>query len=202
MEVVGIEPVRGQDAWHTVFRVQGGTLVYKVDDRYESWMDVSSLSSLRHVQDIDEGAYERKTRYDIYPERRVFVEHKKHGPVEFPTVARPLDDGSFIYFVRSLPELEVGRTYSFDHYFKTDRNPVTITVLRREKVTVPAGTFDAVVVRPTIKAKGVFGEGGRADLWLADDSTRVLLQMQSKLKFGSLNLYLRSYRRPGDRPAP
>jgi len=196
MQVIGIEPVRDRETYHLRFRVKGGTLVYKVDDRYESWIDVVTLASLKHVQDIDEGSYERNTRYDIYPERLTYVEHKKNGPVESPTVPQPLDDGSFIYFIRTLPELEVGKTYTFNNYFRPDRNPVTIQVLRRERLTVPAGSYDAVVVRPTIKTKGVFGEGGRAEMWFSADSARVLLQMQSKLKFGSLNLYLRSHRPP------
>src|SRR5437773_2143430 len=76
-----------------------------------------------------------------------------------PTVVLPLDDGSFLYFLRTIP-LEVGKEYSFDRYFRPDRNPVRIQVLRRERVSVPAGQFDAVVVRPIINAKGVFSENG------------------------------------------
>lgn len=190
MEVVGVENVRGRDAYHTSFRVKGGTLFYKVNDRYESWIDVNDLVSLRHKQQIDEGSYERERHYEIFVERGVYKENEKP---EQPTVAQPLDDGSFFYFVRSIP-LDVGRTYEFNRYFRPDRNPVSITVLRRERVKVPAGTFDAFVIRPTIKTKGIFGEGGRAEIWLADDSTRAMLQMKSKLKFGSLNLYLKSRR--------
>lgn len=190
MEVVGVENVRGRDAYHTSFRVKGGTLFYKVNDRYESWIDVNDLVSLRHKQQIDEGSYERERHYEIFVERGVYRENDKP---EQPTVAEPLDDGSFFYFVRSIP-LEVGRTYEFDRYFRPDRNPVSITVLRRERVKVPAGTFDAFVIRPTIKTKGIFGEGGQAEIWLADDSTRAMLQMKSRLKFGSLNLYLKSRR--------
>ena len=105
----------------------------------------------------------------------------------------PLDDGSFLYFIRTIP-LEIGKEYVFDRYFRPDRNPVRIQVLRREKITVPAGTFDAVVVRPIINARGVFSQNGRAEVWLSDDDKRLMLQMKSHLKFGSLNLYLKSYR--------
>ncbi len=36
MEVRGLEDLRGQPAYHTVFRVQGGTSLYKVDETFES----------------------------------------------------------------------------------------------------------------------------------------------------------------------
>jgi hypothetical protein len=163
-----------------------------VDDRYESWFDPRTFSTLRAVHDIDEGSYERERRFEIFPERRVFVENDKP---EQPSVAQPLDEGSFIFFLRTLP-LEVGKTYELDRYFRPDRNPVRVTVVRRERVRVPAGEFDAVVLRPTIKTSGIFGEGGRAEVWFTDDSTRTLVQLKSQLKFGSLNLYLKN-RRPG-----
>jgi hypothetical protein len=187
MEVTGVEQVRGRDTYHVNYSVKGGTFFYKVNDRYESWIDTLNLISLRHGQQSDEGSYERERKYEIMPEIGVYKENEKPSQ---PTVAEPLDDGSFFFFLRSIP-LEVGQTYTFDRYFKPDRNPVTVTVVRREKLKVPAGTFEAIVLHPSIKAKGVFGEGGQAEIWLADDSSRVMLQMKSKLKFGSLNLYLK-----------
>jgi hypothetical protein len=69
-------------------------------------------------------------------------------------------------------------------------------VLRRERVTVPAGTFDAVVIQPIIKTKGAFSDGGRAEVWMSDDGHRMIVQMKSQLSFGSINLYLKSVGRP------
>lgn len=195
MEVAGLDTVRGRTTWHTVFRVSGGTFFYKVRDRLESWIDVRTLSSLRSLQDLNEGSRDRERHFEIYPERGVYVEDQKP---EQPTVAAPLDDGSFLYFLRTIP-LEVGQEYSFDRYFRPDRNPVRIRVLRKERIRVPAGEFDAIVVQPIIKSKGIFSENGRAEVWLSDDDRRIMLQMKSKLSIGSLNLYLKSYQPP---PAP
>ena len=196
MQVDGIDSVRGHAAWHTVFHVSGGTLFFKVNDRLESWMDVSNLVSLRHWQELSEGRRQRERRFEIMADRGIVLEE---GKPEAPTVAAPLDDGAFLYFVRTIP-LEVGKTYEFDRYFRPDRNPVTIRVLRKEHIRVPAGEFDAIVLQPIIKTTGIFSEGGRAEIWLSDDSNRIMLQMKSKLPFGSLNLYLTSYQR-GAAPA-
>jgi hypothetical protein len=178
MEVVGLETVRGREAWRTVFRVKGGTFFYKVNDVLESWIDTRSLASLRFVQDFEEGGRDREKRYDIFPERSAYIEA---GKPEKPSVAQPLDEGSFLYFVRTLP-LRTGETYEFNRYF-----------LRRERVSVPAGTFNAVVIQPTIKTKGVFSEDGRAEIWLSDDDRRMMLQMKSSLSIGSLNLFLKKF---------
>ncbi len=194
MEVRGIDTVRGRPAYHTAFQLNGGIPFYKVDDVFESWFATDDLASLRFIQDQNEGTKERQHRYEIYPERQTYDDLTDEKP-EQPSVAEPLDDGSFVYFVRTVP-LEVGKTYEFQRYFKPDRNPVTIRVLRRERVKVPAGTFDAVVIQPVIKTKGVFSESGHAELWISDDDRHMIVQMKSQLSFGSLDLYLTKIDRP------
>lgn len=191
MEIREISHIRGRAAYKTYFRVQGGTFFYKVDNVLQSWIDTETLSSLRFVQSLEEGSRNRERHFEIYPDRAVYVEATK-SPQEHPSVARPLDDGSFLYFIRTIP-LEVGQTYEFNRYFRPDRNPVKIRVMRRERIVVPAGTFNAIVVRPTIKTKGIFAEGGEAELWLSDDDRRMILQLKSKVSFGTLNLFLRSF---------
>jgi len=64
-------------------------------------------------------------------------------------------------------------------------------------VTVPAGRFPTIVVRPTIKTSGLFGEGGEAELHFSDDAYHTLVQLRSKVRrIGSLSLHLRRYDPP------
>lgn len=190
MEVLGLQNIRGREAWHTRFTVKGGIPLYRVNDRMESWIDSRSFESLRFVQDLQEGRRDKERTFEIYPDRGTYSEN---GEVEHaPSVEDPLDDAAFLYFVRTIP-LEVGQTYEFNRYFRPDRNPVRIRVLRKETVTVPAGKFETIVIQPIIKSKGIFSEKGEAQMWLTDDPRRLLVQMKSNLSIGSLNLYLRGY---------
>jgi hypothetical protein len=194
MEITGIERIRGRAAYHIVFTVTGGIPGFRVDDWYESWVDTASLASLRHVQRVHEGGYHRETSYEIYPERKSYSEN---GGPEKPGVSNPLDDGSFVYFARTL-SLAAGERQAFQRYFKPDMNPVVMTAEQVESIDVPAGKFEALAIRPSIKAGGIFGEGGEAEIWLSTDKRRLLLELKTKLSIGSLNLYLRSYRPPQD----
>jgi hypothetical protein len=198
LEVVGVENVRGRDAWHIAFNVQGGTFFYRVDDVYESWIDTRTGNSLLFNRQIEEGTRERTQSYEIMPERGNYVERTRQKITTKKTVDHPLDEGAFLYFVRTIP-LEMGKAYEFPRYFIPDRNPVRLRVVRKERVTVPAGTYNAIVVQPIIKTKGIFSEKGQAEVWLSDDSSRILLQVKSKLSFGSLNLSLKSYTPPTSR---
>jgi hypothetical protein len=197
MEVLPLDTVRGRDAWHTIFRLSGGIPFYHVNDRYEDWFDTHTLSSLRYWQDIDEGNYEPKRHYEIFPDRKEYIENDKPPQL---SVARPLDEGSFLYFLRTIP-LRVGMDTSFNDYFRADRNPVRFKVLRRDTIEVPAGRFAAIVIQPIFESK-LFSEGGHAEIWLSDDENRIMLQMKSHVKFGSLNLYLKSYQPSPTTTAP
>lgn len=199
MEVVGVDTIRGFPTYHLRFDLKGGVLFAKVNDRLQSWLDVSGLMARRFEQDQKEINFKRHRIFDFFPEERRWQRVDREGSGELPT-DRPLDDVSFLYFARTLP-LEVGKSYTFDRYYKADGNPVVIKVLRRQQITVPAGTFNTIVVRPIIKTDGLFGEGGEAEVYFTDDERRLLVQMTSKVPvLGHLNLHLESYT-PGERLA-
>ena len=196
MRVAGIENVRGRPAYHIVFTIDGGIPLYRVRDRYESWVDVQTLASLRYVQNISEGGYHRNTTYEIFPDK---AQYRKDNGTPEASVSHPLDDGSFIYAIRAaMPS--VGETRRDDRYFRPDRNPVVLTGLRNETVSVDAGRFATTVIRPSIKANGIFSEDGEAQVWLSDDANRYPVQVKSKFSKFSLTLELQSVK-PGDRVA-
>lgn len=190
LSVTGPDSLRGHEVMRLRYEINGGIPFFRVHDVMESWFDVTQMLSLRFTQDLSEGPKRYSRHYDFYPAESIVLER---GKDRAPTVAQPLDDAAFIFFVRTL-NLEVGQTLTFNRYFRPSANPVTIQVLRKESITVPAGTFNTIVVKPTIRTSGIFSEGGQAELWFSDDADHTLIQMKAKLSFGSLSLYLRPSR--------
>ena len=194
MGVVGIEDIRGRPTYHLVFTIEGGVpLLYRVHDRYESWIDTLTLASRRHVEEIRQGRYKRNTRYEIFPEER---KYRENDDTLMASVEAPLDEWAFIYFIRTI-RVVVGQTREFQRHFKPDRNPVVIRALRRDTVEVPSGRYPTVVVRPVIRAKGIFAEDGQAELWFSDDERRMLVQMKTKFAGLSMSLVLTDVRTGG-----
>lgn len=189
IELSGFDTVRTRLAWRATLTVNGGPPLYKVRDSTVSWFDVRTFASLRYVQHLREGNYRADREFEIYPERATYI---RSGKPEASSVAEPLDDASFLFFLRTIP-LEVGRTYEFFRYFQPEGNPVVIRVLRKERIKVPAGTFNTIVVRPQITAPGLFSKKERAEVWISDDSLRIIVQIRSHVIFGSLRLALRRY---------
>lgn len=194
LEVAGIEDVRGHDTYHIQLGVKGSVLfgAFKLEDRFQTWMDVGTLVSRRFQKNQVEDDFVRNRTYDFYPENLTWhwVERDRSGLL--PS-REPLDEVSMLFLVRTLP-LKVGETYTFNRYFKSEDNPVRIEVVRKERVKVPAGEFDTIVVRPIIKTDGIFGEESDLEVYFTDDERRILVQMHSKAPWvRSLHLKLTNY---------
>ena len=189
MEVVGIDTVRGIEAVHIQFRISGGALWYHLDQTIESWVGRHDFQSRRFRSVQDERDRHRERTYEIYPDSGFYREVGRD--TTFATVAQPLDDAAFLYWIRTVP-LEVGKRYEYARYFRPDRNPVIIEVLRRERVGVAGKKWDAIVVRPKIpQGRGIFAEKSETRIWLSDDARRIVLAIQSNFSFGQVTLKLK-----------
>jgi hypothetical protein len=189
MEVVGIDSLRGIETVHLQFRISGGALWYHLDQTIESWVGRHDFQSRRFRSVQDERNRHRERTYEIYPDSGFYREVGRD--TTFATVAQPLDDAAFLYWIRTVP-LEIGKRYEYGRYFRPDRNPVIIEVLKRERVSVAGKKWDAIVVRPRIpQGRGIFAEKSETRIWLSDDPRRIVLAIQSNFSFGQVTLKLK-----------
>lgn len=206
LAVEGRESVDGTAAYRLALEMRGGIpLVYRMDDRKVSWVATGPLRTLRYEEHLRQGDYRRDRKCHMRPdEGRYSCYREDEGgrwrPIEdeqdVPMPEAALDEVSFLYLVRGLP-LEVGRTYRFDRLYERDGNPVVLEVLRRETVRVPAGRFETIVVRPIIETGGMFGDEGRAEVYLTDDDRRLIVKIASTMEVGRIDMLLKEYRADG-----
>lgn len=193
LEVLGTEWIGPYNTFHTRLQVSGGVLFARVNDRFESWIDPERLFSRRFVQDQKELGNTRYREYHLAPEQRTYrqMDSGEEGTL---STSEPLDDVSFLFYARTLP-LHVGDVDTIPRYFK-EGHDVILRVLRKERITVPAGTYETIVVQPTItNAGGLFGQGGHAEVFFSDDSVRALVMLKSRVPvIGSLSLHLKEFR--------
>lgn len=204
LAVEAIDTVAGLGAYRTSLKMDAGPPFYKLRDELTSWIRPRPFATLQFDQKLRQGGYHRDrrsvmdvegltyTRFDLSDGE--YVMDDELVDIEIPAGA--LDEVAYFYFAR-LSDLEIGRRYEYERYFKKSGNPVVLEVLRREEIRVPAGKFNTIVVRPIIKTSGMFGEGGEAELYLSDDERRIPVRIKTKMPFGSGNLYLTEYE-PGE----
>jgi len=188
MSVIGIDTVRASESFVFEFGLEASAPFYKSKNVMRSWTGTADLISRRFRQDLVENGKERKRYYDIFPDSLLYTQEQRPGSK--PSVAEPLDDAAFFYFLRTLP-LEVGKTYRFERYFKQELNPVIIKVVKREKMKLPDNREVAcVILNPVVGDEGLFAPRSDAMLWITDDARRIPVQIRAKLPFGTVTLRL------------
>lgn len=193
MRVEGPENVRGRDTYLLRFAFRGwmGPAVMEGDTR--SWLDFEAMSSLRFRKRERTPLSTHSEAVELFPGERTW-RNADGREGSMPTSA-PLDELSYLYYVRTLP-LADGARYRLDRHFDAGRNPTVIRVVGRERIQVPAGTFATVVVEMQVHDGGHYGGGGVIRIHLTDDSWRIPVRIESSLRLlGRVVLELRSCNR-------
>jgi len=130
----------------------------------------------------------------VFPETRRWM--AADGTSGTTPSSAPLDELSFIYFIRTLP-LTADTTFEVSRHFDADRNPVGLRVLGRKTVSTRAGVFQTVVVEMRVKdPRNYYGEGV-IRVHLTDDDCRLPVLIESRVpEVGKTVLTLQSVVRP------
>jgi uncharacterized protein DUF3108 len=199
MAVMTRDTVRGNETFVLRFTLNGRALFFSLDDTLTSWTGTRDFRSYRFLQDNNEDGRQRLKDYRIFPDSGFYRVNQRD--TTFATVADPLDDTAFFYWVRTLP-LVVGQTYTWDRYFRPDRNPVRIRVLKRQNCELPGDVKrKCLLIQPSIRAKGMLGESSDARILMTDDAQRIPVEVRSNFSFGTLVLKLREVRLGGGEAA-
>lgn len=178
MRVSAVEEVRGRVTWLLRFEMRGRVAGMRVEDETRSWLDAERMSAVRFSKREHSPLASFAESVEMYPERGRWVAATDSGAMG---TAAPLDELSFIYFVRTLP-LATGDDEQFDRHFDAARNPVRIRVVGRESVLVPAGRFETIVVEMHVRDERRYGGIGVVRLNLTDDARRIPVRIESWMR--------------------
>lgn len=194
MSVSGPTTIRGIPAVLLTSEFDSRVALFGGRDRTRSWLEEGRMRVLRYEKTERTPFSRREEAVDVFPaERRWVADNGDSGRT--PTDA-PLDELSFIYFIRTLP-LPAGETYRFDRHFEAGRNPVDVRVLRRERIEVGAGSFDAIVVEMRVRDPRRHDGEAVLVLHLSDDDCRLPLRIESQVpRIGRTILSLEAHTHP------
>jgi hypothetical protein len=171
-------------------------LLYRVQDRFNSYFDARSLCSYKLLKHTEEGSHRRETTisYDYAHGKAVLEERNlkdnSQKKIENDIPACVTDVLSGIFYVGSLPLLQ-GANYTFPLNDGSKTVTVQAHVEGKEQIKTPAGTFQTIRVGPEGDS-GILKNRGRIWIWYTDDARHLPVQMRAKLFWGTLTVYLTS----------
>ena len=191
LEAAGAEDLDNQPTRHFIMTARTNSFVdtfYKVRSRIETWMNLELGRSLRYHKQQREGAHRPRDEQVDFDWANQVATYTNRGRSRPPLSLRPgtVDPLAAPYFTRRaplVPGTQIERPVS-------DGKKVVIgraRVIGKEKIEVPAGTFDTLVIEPDLRdVGGVFEKSpdARIRLWLTDDAYRIPVRVHSKVVVG------------------
>ncbi len=210
-EISDYKAVDGRKVYHIRGRAQSSkvfALFYRLDDFVETFLDYEGLFSHRFHILLDETKQKRDSLeiYDSIKKQtfywnrwdrpgRPFEETKQFE--EMP--AFPQDSYSALYYTRTL-DMPTGKTFTFPVVSEGRNWEAVVTVVRRENIsTILGGSTPAIVLKPEMKYQGILKKQGDSFMWLSDDSRKILLRLEAKVKIGTVVATLKKFE-PGTPP--
>ena len=189
MSIVGRKTVGRDSCYHIVTTAASNDLFsafFLVRDRVETYVDQNLLLPRRYEKHLNEGDYRQDLVVEI--DQRNNLAFYDNGQI-VELLPESHDALSAFYSVRAR-DLEVGESFDIDSHVNRKNYPIRVIVHRRERVKVPAGEFDCLVVEPVMRSPGLFKHRGTLMIWLTDDHRRIPVQVKSELPVGAISVVL------------
>lgn len=185
--------VTNRSAFHVV--AQGNStgfieFFYKVNDRFESYIDEKAIVSLKFIQRKRENNYKKNdTMYFNQLERKA-----KSSQKEFDIPANAHDMVSALYFARTLEFDKIAKGSSFNIPFVIDDSVYhsKIIFIGRQIVKTKMGEFSCFAFKPMVATGKVFDQKYPMTFWVTDDSNHIPVLIESKLSVGKARIEITS----------
>jgi hypothetical protein len=158
------------------------SLIYPIDNATETRIFGGRyiMTTIRQ----HEGTYKNDVGFTLcLGEKNVFWADRlrnRYSNEPLPT-DQAMDLITAFYFLRNQP-LEVGTTVVLPIYDSNSYAPTEVTVLRRERVTLPGfRDVETLVIQPRLLTDGIFRRTGDLFIWLTDDAARVPVKMETSV---------------------
>lgn len=165
--------------------------IYKVRDRYESYIDVSTLLPVKFVRNVNEGGFRiyNSVNFDQANHRAVST----NGVYSVPKCIQ--DVLSSIYYARNIDYSKFlpGAKIPFSMFLDDQVYNLYIRYLGKETITTRYGTFNTIKFRPLLIEGTIFEGGEKMTVWVSDDENHVPVRVDSPILVGSIKVDLIGY---------
>jgi Protein of unknown function (DUF3108) len=178
MWVEGPVMTRGIAALVLHSEIRGGFGPVKVSDLSTSWIDPERMAAL-HFQKVERNPMESHSE-DV----EIDLDGRSWRAVDGRTGTspsdQPLDELSFIYYLRTL-RLPDDSSLVLNRHFDAERNPTVIRSLGAGSVETPAGTFATREIEMRVRDARRYRGEGIIRISLSDDACRRPVRIESRI---------------------
>jgi len=193
-QIPKIKKMSGRDTYHIIFEVNtvpSFDMIFKVRDRYETYLDVEGIFPWRFEQHIREGKYSRD--FSAFFDQRKDKAKTSGGEYDIPKYVNDIVSAFFYARTLDYSNMKVGDKVALKNFYKDKVYDLDVVYQGKETIEVAAGKFECIIVEPLVQEGGLFKSEGSILVWLTNDSVKMPVRVKTKVVIGSIDADLTKY---------
>jgi len=190
-----MEKFNGRTVYHVLG--EGGSnakydWIYKVRDRYESYIDTQTMQPLKFFRDVNEGNTKKIETVTFNHTSNTAA--NETGTYRVPSCVQ--DVLSTIYYARNIDydKYKKGDKIPFQMFLENQVYDLYIRYLGKEDVKTKYGKFNAVKFKVLLIPGTIFKGGEEMVVWVSDDGNRVPVRIESQIMVGSIKVDMTGFK--------
>jgi hypothetical protein len=166
--------------------------LYKVRDKYETFIDTATMQPLKSIRSVSEGGY--KKYQNITFNKTANTAMTTDGVFKVPECVQ--DVVSAMYYARNIDfsKYKPDDKIPFSMFFGNEVSNLYIRYVGKETIKTRYGKFDAIKLKPLLVKGDLFEGGEKMTVWISDDPNHIPVRVESPLVVGSVKIDMMSYR--------
>jgi len=166
--------------------------IYKVRDRYESYIDTQTMQPLKFMRDVQEGSTKKNETVSFNQSNNTAV--TATGTYKIPNCVQ--DVLSTIYYARNIDfeKYKKGDKIPFQMFLENQVYDLYIRYLGKEDVKTKYGKFNAIKFKVLLIPGTIFKGGEDMVVWVSDDQNHIPVRIESQILIGSIKVDMTSYK--------
>lgn len=162
--------------------------IFKVRDRYESYLDAETLQPYKFVRHIQEGGYSKHE--ELHFNRNNNTVSSSKGIIKVPDEVHDLL--SSFYYARTInyDRYKPGDKISFKMFLDGETYDMYVRYVGKETIKTKYGKFRAIKIKPLLIKSHVFEGGENMTIWVTDDANHIPVRIESPLTVGNIKVDL------------
>lgn len=166
--------------------------MFKVRDRYETYLDEEGVFPWKFVRDINEGGYTTKQTYKFDQDNRKVINANGQS---FQTTEAVQDMLSSFYYARTIDfsNAKIGDIFTINSFVDEKNWPLKIKYAGTEILKLGDKKYRTIKFHPVIQTGRMFKNEEDVSVWISNDANKIPLLAQGKIWVGSVKMELVNY---------
>lgn len=161
-------------------------VIFKVRDRYETYIDTATMQPLKFIRNVNEGGY--KKYQNVTFNKTANTALTNDGVFKVPACVQ--DVVSAVFYARNVDfeNLQPNDKIAFSMFLDNEVYNMYIRFLGRETIKTKYGKFRAIKFKPLLIKGTIFEGGEQMTVWVTDDDNRLPVRIESPISVGKVKI--------------